>query len=206
MTTNIYIITNIIYSSKNISIKRCDDEWDQPRAETVAWCRENVKASFGGAMPGMQCNIFLPHHHASAYLSSFNPSSFHNHYTTNNHNTPIQIWAFLSLFGVQIHLFLKGKEGSISSQFENLFSPLIACYWEKFQDRKMSAVSGVISRKVLPACGTLCFFCPSLRARSRQPVKRYKKLIADIFPRNHQVYCFHYSLIFIFLMSKVVPI
>ncbi|KAL5067192.1 hypothetical protein RYX36_018079 [Vicia faba] len=50
----------------------------------------------------------------------------------------------------------------------------------------MSAVSGVISRKVLPACGSLCFFCPSLRARSRQPVKRYKKLIADIFPRNHQ--------------------
>ncbi|XP_061353588.1 protein SEMI-ROLLED LEAF 2-like [Gastrolobium bilobum] len=50
----------------------------------------------------------------------------------------------------------------------------------------MSAVSGVISRQVLPACGTLCFFCPSLRARSRQPVKRYKKLIADILPRNHQ--------------------
>ncbi|XP_058728224.1 protein SEMI-ROLLED LEAF 2 [Vicia villosa] len=50
----------------------------------------------------------------------------------------------------------------------------------------MSAVSGVISRKVLPACGSLCIFCPSLRARSRQPVKRYKKLIADIFPRNHQ--------------------
>ncbi|TKY53341.1 EFR3-like B [Spatholobus suberectus] len=50
----------------------------------------------------------------------------------------------------------------------------------------MVAASGVISRQVLPACGTLCFFCPSLRARSRQPVKRYKKLIADIFPRNHQ--------------------
>ncbi|XP_061340367.1 protein SEMI-ROLLED LEAF 2 [Gastrolobium bilobum] len=48
----------------------------------------------------------------------------------------------------------------------------------------MTAVSGVISRQVLPACGNLCFFCPSLRARSRQPVKRYKKLIADIFPRN----------------------
>ncbi|RYR01371.1 hypothetical protein Ahy_B06g080247 isoform B [Arachis hypogaea] len=47
-------------------------------------------------------------------------------------------------------------------------------------------VSGVISRKVLPACGNLCFFCPSLRARSRQPVKRYKRLIADIFPRNQE--------------------
>ncbi|KAI4386518.1 hypothetical protein MLD38_004446 [Melastoma candidum] len=48
----------------------------------------------------------------------------------------------------------------------------------------MSVVSGFISRQVLPACGSLCFFCPAMRARSRQPVKRYKKLIADIFPRN----------------------
>ncbi|XP_057959815.1 protein SEMI-ROLLED LEAF 2-like isoform X2 [Malania oleifera] len=48
----------------------------------------------------------------------------------------------------------------------------------------MGVVSGVISRKVLPVCGSLCFFCPSMRARSRQPVKRYKKLIADIFPRS----------------------
>ncbi|XP_042398166.1 protein SEMI-ROLLED LEAF 2-like isoform X1 [Zingiber officinale] len=45
---------------------------------------------------------------------------------------------------------------------------------------------GVISRKVLPACGSLCFFCPALRARSRQPVKRYKKLLADIFPRSQE--------------------
>ncbi|CAJ1955562.1 unnamed protein product [Sphenostylis stenocarpa] len=43
---------------------------------------------------------------------------------------------------------------------------------------------GVMSRRVLPVCGNLCVFCPSLRARSRQPVKRYKKLMADIFPRN----------------------
>ncbi|KAJ6366506.1 hypothetical protein OIU77_002989 [Salix suchowensis] len=45
---------------------------------------------------------------------------------------------------------------------------------------------GVMSRRVVPACGSLCFFCPSLRARSRQPVKRYKKLIADILPRNQE--------------------
>ncbi|XP_048333178.2 protein SEMI-ROLLED LEAF 2 isoform X1 [Ziziphus jujuba] len=45
---------------------------------------------------------------------------------------------------------------------------------------------GVMSRRVVPACGNLCFFCPSLRARSRQPVKRYKKLLADIFPRNQE--------------------
>ncbi|XP_077209775.1 protein SEMI-ROLLED LEAF 2-like [Tasmannia lanceolata] len=43
---------------------------------------------------------------------------------------------------------------------------------------------GVMSRKVLPVCGSLCFFCPSMRARSRQPVKRYKKLLAEIFPRS----------------------
>ncbi|XP_015898982.3 protein SEMI-ROLLED LEAF 2 isoform X1 [Ziziphus jujuba] len=50
----------------------------------------------------------------------------------------------------------------------------------------MSNIEGVISRQVLPACGSLCFFCPAMRARSRQPVKRYKKLIADIFPRNQE--------------------
>ncbi|CAH8385363.1 unnamed protein product [Eruca vesicaria subsp. sativa] len=50
----------------------------------------------------------------------------------------------------------------------------------------MSAVSGVISRQVLPICGSLCILCPALRARSRQPVKRYKKLISDIFPRNQE--------------------
>ncbi|VAI03079.1 unnamed protein product [Triticum turgidum subsp. durum] len=43
---------------------------------------------------------------------------------------------------------------------------------------------GVLSRKVLPACGALCYFCPGLRARSRQPVKRYKKILAEIFPRT----------------------
>ncbi|CAB4294035.1 unnamed protein product [Prunus armeniaca] len=43
---------------------------------------------------------------------------------------------------------------------------------------------GVMSRRIVPACGNLCFFCPSMRARSRQPVKRYKKLLTDIFPRN----------------------
>ncbi|KAL2530073.1 ARM repeat superfamily protein [Forsythia ovata] len=43
---------------------------------------------------------------------------------------------------------------------------------------------GVMSRRVVPACGNLCFFCPSMRARSRQPVKRYKKLLSDIFPRS----------------------
>ncbi|XWS35528.1 hypothetical protein CRYUN_Cryun20dG0004900 [Craigia yunnanensis] len=43
---------------------------------------------------------------------------------------------------------------------------------------------GAISRGVMPVCGTLCFFCPSLSTRSRHPVKRYKKLLADIFPRS----------------------
>ncbi|XP_010557096.1 PREDICTED: uncharacterized protein LOC104826204 isoform X2 [Tarenaya hassleriana] len=43
---------------------------------------------------------------------------------------------------------------------------------------------GVMSRRVLPVCCSLCCFCPSLRARSRQPVKRYKKMLSEIFPRN----------------------
>ncbi|XP_039116113.1 protein SEMI-ROLLED LEAF 2-like [Dioscorea cayenensis subsp. rotundata] len=42
---------------------------------------------------------------------------------------------------------------------------------------------GIMSRKVLPLCGRLLFLCPSLRARSRQPVKRYKKILSEIFPR-----------------------
>ncbi|XP_068659378.1 protein SEMI-ROLLED LEAF 2 [Aristolochia californica] len=42
---------------------------------------------------------------------------------------------------------------------------------------------GFISRRVLPACGSMCVCCPALRSRSRQPVKRYKKLLADIFPK-----------------------
>ncbi|CAL1371684.1 unnamed protein product [Linum trigynum] len=43
---------------------------------------------------------------------------------------------------------------------------------------------GAISRTIFPACESLCFFCPSLRARSRHPLKRYKNLVSDIFPRS----------------------
>ncbi|EFJ30748.1 hypothetical protein SELMODRAFT_90004 [Selaginella moellendorffii] len=43
---------------------------------------------------------------------------------------------------------------------------------------------GIISRRVLPLCGHLCVCCPGLRARSRQPVKRYKKLLSDLFPKS----------------------
>ncbi|KAF3493963.1 hypothetical protein DY000_02051970 [Brassica cretica] len=51
--------------------------------------------------------------------------------------------------------------------------------------KKKKKTMGVMSRRVLPACGNICFFCcPSLRVRSRHPVKRYKQMLADIFPRN----------------------
>nr|XP_043620858.1 protein SEMI-ROLLED LEAF 2 [Erigeron canadensis] len=43
---------------------------------------------------------------------------------------------------------------------------------------------GVISRKLFPACVNMCVCCPALRSRSRQPVKRYKKLLAEIFPKS----------------------
>lgn len=49
---------------------------------------------------------------------------------------------------------------------------------------KLPSKMGVMSRRVLPVCSNLCIFCPSMRARSRQPVKRYKKLLAEIFPRS----------------------
>lgn len=43
---------------------------------------------------------------------------------------------------------------------------------------------GFISRSVLPICSNMCVCCPALRSRSRQPVKRYKKLLAEIFPKT----------------------
>ncbi|PON57610.1 Coatomer beta subunit [Trema orientale] len=43
---------------------------------------------------------------------------------------------------------------------------------------------GVISRKIFPACGSMCVCCPALRSSSRKPVKRYKKLLAEIFPKS----------------------
>lgn len=42
---------------------------------------------------------------------------------------------------------------------------------------------GLMSRRVLPVCGSMCVCCPALRARSRQPVKRYNMLLADIYPK-----------------------
>ncbi|VFQ91258.1 unnamed protein product [Cuscuta campestris] len=36
----------------------------------------------------------------------------------------------------------------------------------------------------MPACDQLCVFCPAMRPRSRHPLKRYKKMLADIFPRT----------------------
>ncbi|KAL5700264.1 hypothetical protein ACHQM5_025734 [Ranunculus cassubicifolius] len=43
---------------------------------------------------------------------------------------------------------------------------------------------GFMSRKVVPACSSMCICCPALRSRSRQPVKRYKKLVIEIFNNN----------------------
>ncbi|VVA96583.1 unnamed protein product [Arabis nemorensis] len=43
---------------------------------------------------------------------------------------------------------------------------------------------GFISRNVFPACESMCVCCPALRPRSRQPVKRYKKLLGEIFPKS----------------------
>lgn len=65
----------------------------------------------------------------------------------------------------------------------------------------ISVKMGVMSRRVLPVCGNLCFFCPSLRARSRQPVKRYKKLLAEIFPRSQVILL---PALFVFIDSSCV--
>ncbi|TYH19290.1 hypothetical protein ES288_A05G340700v1 [Gossypium darwinii] len=39
-------------------------------------------------------------------------------------------------------------------------------------------------RKIFPACESMCVCCPALRSRSRQPVKHYKKLLSEIFPKS----------------------
>lgn len=50
---------------------------------------------------------------------------------------------------------------------------------------RVERIMGMVSAQVMmPVCESLCFFCPALRARSRHPIKRYKKLLADIFPRS----------------------
>ncbi|KAL3622520.1 hypothetical protein CASFOL_033931 [Castilleja foliolosa] len=41
-----------------------------------------------------------------------------------------------------------------------------------------------MSKRIMPICDSLCVCCPAMRPRSRHPVKRYKKLLADIFPKN----------------------
>ncbi|GFP92095.1 protein efr3 homolog a [Phtheirospermum japonicum] len=43
---------------------------------------------------------------------------------------------------------------------------------------------GAMSKRIMPICDSLCICCPAMRPRSRHPVKRYKKLLADIFPKN----------------------
>ncbi|RYR02105.1 hypothetical protein Ahy_B06g080935 [Arachis hypogaea] len=62
---------------------------------------------------------------------------------------------------------------------------------EKVKDDKRASTSfpnttgmGFISRKIFPACCRMCVCCPALRSSSRQPVKRYRKLLADIFPKS----------------------
>ncbi|XP_020268718.1 uncharacterized protein LOC109844168 [Asparagus officinalis] len=42
----------------------------------------------------------------------------------------------------------------------------------------------MVSARASPGCDSLCFFCPALRTRSRQPIKRYKKMLAEIFPKT----------------------
>lgn len=41
----------------------------------------------------------------------------------------------------------------------------------------------------MEVCESLCFLCPDLRTRSRHPVKRYKKLLAEIFPKSQVIAC-----------------
>ncbi|KAD5507492.1 hypothetical protein E3N88_15195 [Mikania micrantha] len=59
--------------------------------------------------------------------------------------------------------------------------------WSGVENRLLRSLNILDASKTPTAtlpCGSLSFFCPALTTRSRQPVKRYKKMISDIFPRN----------------------
>ncbi|KAK1650659.1 hypothetical protein QYE76_068464 [Lolium multiflorum] len=43
---------------------------------------------------------------------------------------------------------------------------------------------GFMAAKLFPSCESMCVCCPALRPSSRRPVKRYKKLLAEIFPKT----------------------
>ncbi|EEF49964.1 conserved hypothetical protein [Ricinus communis] len=87
-------------------------------------------------------------------------------------------WVCLSTTGsvAQAFCFWVGdvfrKNGVLSSGF------LVFLVYQKFPEM------GFVSRKIFPACESMCVCCPALRSRSRQPVKRYKKLLAEIFPKS----------------------
>ncbi|KAF6134619.1 hypothetical protein GIB67_022906, partial [Kingdonia uniflora] len=83
-------------------------------------------------------------------------------------------WSKKTLYQSRDHLVSKlffTPESSSPLQISKFHSPT---------PRKM----GFMSRRVVPVCGHMCMCCPALRSRSRHPVKRYKKLLADIFPKS----------------------
>ncbi|KAI3864332.1 hypothetical protein MKX03_026905, partial [Papaver bracteatum] len=77
---------------------------------------------------------------------------------------------------------LSFDEYPVHNLFPGSSSPHHVCLPRRRSIREK--MMGVISRDVVPACGNLCYLCPAMRPRSRQPLKRYKKLLADIFPRS----------------------
>lgn len=79
---------------------------------------------------------------------------------------------------------------SVNLSFPSLF--------ESWRKRERERSMGVVSRTVFPVCESLCCFCPALRARSRHPVKRYKHLLADIFPRSQVLFCLLFPSIYHF--------
>ncbi|KAG8491800.1 hypothetical protein CXB51_015029 [Gossypium anomalum] len=61
---------------------------------------------------------------------------------------------------------------------------------------------------IFPACESMCVCCPALRSRSRQPVKHYKKLLSEIFPKSpHTFHVFflqwHFKDAFFFLIPRM---
>jgi hypothetical protein len=55
---------------------------------------------------------------------------------------------------------------------------------------------------VLSVCRGLYYLCPSLHPRSKQPVKRYKKILTNIFPATQVGKPFFLSSPMVWLLAK----
>ncbi|KAG8480099.1 hypothetical protein CXB51_025381 [Gossypium anomalum] len=63
----------------------------------------------------------------------------------------------------------------------------------------------MVASTIFPACESMCMCCPVLRSKSRQPVKHYKKLLSEIFPKSPvSIYSLFFLLFGLYILVMVV--